>query len=146
MRSGYEDKIAGHLDAAGIPYTYEPLTFGLKIREVGRQCLMCTSKDIVKASKYTPDFCLGSSLTNDMLFVEAKGRLTSKERKIILAFRDQIAAPQGFGYAVLIQRDNWMTKTHTQRYSDWLRKNNIPYAVGEKIPEAWLKGDFRANP
>lgn len=142
LRSGYEFKIVQNLKKDGIEFKYEPTTFGLMIPEVGRLCSKCSSNDVWKKTKYTPDFRLYDEADGQESYVEAKGRLTAKERKIILAFRDQICVKQGIGYAVLIQRDNKLSKTSKTRYSDWLKKNGIPFAIGERIPPKWARGDF----
>jgi hypothetical protein len=43
-------------------------------------------------------------------------------------------------YALLFQRDNWMTKDKKGRYSDWAIKHGIPYAVGiDNMPKEWVQ-------
>lgn len=133
-RSGFEARVAEDLKKRGIPFEYEPTTFVLHVVDVGRLCNSCGSNDVARVSRYTPDFRLGNNR-----YVETKGRLTSKERRIILAFWEQVAKPNDLGYYVLLQRDNWMTKAKKQRYSDWLKRMGIPYAVGEKIPDEWTR-------
>ncbi len=67
--------------------------------------------------------------------MEAKGKFTPKDRKLALAFREQY--PDRL-YALLFQRDNYLTKRHVSRYSEWCKDNNIPYAIGT-FKEEWIK-------
>ena len=41
---------------------------------------------------------------------------------------------------ILLMRDNKISKQSKTRYSDWLEKRNIKYAISEYgiIPEEWL--------
>ena len=41
---------------------------------------------------------------------------------------------------ILFQADNWTTKLHRERYSQWAVRIGFINAVGKVIPDAWLPG------
>jgi len=126
-RSGYERRLREKLDAAGANYTYEGTTYALVLDVPGHMCSECRSRKIIRPTRYTPDF----EFLDTGWIVEAKGKFDAKARKIALAFRAQYPNKR---YALLFQRDNWMNKHKTSRYSDWCKKHDIPYAVGNSVP------------
>jgi len=129
-RSGFERRLRADLDKLGVAYSYEAHTYALTLQVPGHYCEDCEGRDIRRVTKYTPDFYIeASSLT-----VEAKGKFDARARKIALAFVEQYPEKN---YALLFQRDNWISGKKKQRYSDWCNKHNIAFAVG-KWPKEWL--------
>lgn len=113
---------------AGANYTYEGTTYALVLDVPGHMCTDCRSRKIIRPTRYTPDF----EFHTTGWIVEAKGKFDAKARKIALAFREQY--PDKL-YAFLFQRDNWLNKNKTSRYTDWCKKHNIVCAVGNKVPD-----------
>ena len=129
-RSGYERRLREHLDRAEVLYDYEKHVFPITLDVPGHYCDECRSRKIRRVTRYTPDFFIRST----ELFVEAKGKFDARARKLALAFTAQYPDKR---YAMIFQRDNWLSSKKTQRYSDWCKKHEILYAVGNKIPEEW---------
>jgi len=136
LRSGFEHAIAKDLDARGIKYEYEPNTFVYEFPLRASKCSECGSKRVSRSSRYTPDFnCTPGG------YIEAKGRLTSANRTRLAAYAKSVDL-QGKGnppIRILFASDNWLTKKHLARYSDWARKEGFEYSVGKTIPVSWTK-------
>jgi len=113
---------------AGVKYSYEGTTYALVLKVPGHRCAECNSRNIERPTRYTPDF----EFHDTGWIVEAKGKFDAKARKIALAFKEQYPDHK---YALLFQRDNWLNKHKTSRYSDWCKKHDIMCAVGNKIPD-----------
>lgn len=122
------------LTARGIEFEYEAETFKITVPVSRVKCQAC-GVDVTRVTRYTPDFRFYRGIHRWPLYVEAKGKLTPHERRRLEAFRAQHAA----GFAILFQRDNWLTAGKKKRYSDWAEELGIPWAVGERIPEEWLQ-------
>lgn len=129
-RSGYERRLREDLDSKEVLYTYEEATYRIKLDIVGCYCARCGERDIVRVANYTPDFYFPEK----DLTVEAKGKFDAKARKVALAFTSQY--PQK-DYALLFQRNNWISGKKASRYGDWCDKHGIRWAVGNKIPTEW---------
>ena len=129
-RSGYEKGIREWLDAYGVPYQYEAKQFLITVPVPGSYCDGCMGRNILRDTTYTPDFYLPQT----KIVMEAKGKFDARARKIALAMKGQ---HPGVDYRILLQRDNWMTGKKVRRYSDWLTKNNIPFAIGKHPPPEW---------
>lgn len=117
----------------GIDFEYEKqrILYLLPVR--GGSCLACGGVGKVgKRSTYTPDF----ELKRSGIIVEAKGYFTGRDRTKLLAVRDQHPA---IDLRILFASDNWCTKLHKQRYSEWAAKHGFRWAVGKRIPDGWLE-------
>lgn len=127
-RSGYEQTIAENLLKAEIAFEYEPecLAYPLPLR--GSRCIKCGSP-ATRTAHYTPDFRFENGCR-----VEAKGKFTATNRTRLLAVKQAHADKR---ICLLFQRDNWLTKTHTQKYTDWAKKHGFECAVGTEVPQAW---------
>lgn len=82
---------------------------------------------------YTPDFVLekpGGRVT----YIEAKGYLRPSDRAKLLA----VVRDNDIDLRILFKQDHTLSKGSRNRYSDWAKKHNIPFAVGE-VPKDWLK-------
>lgn len=115
-RSGFEYKIALHLEARGIDFKYEDEALGYTVPE--------------RDTWYTPDFFLPNGI-----IVEAKGRFTAADRKKMLLVTQQW--PE-LDIRMLFLKNNTINKNSKTRYSDWCDKHKIKYAFG-MVPEEWLK-------
>jgi len=102
-----------------IPYLF-PIHLGI--------CGDCKSKDVSKRRTYIPDFTKGTR------HIEAKGKLDAQARVKLLAIKS--SNPE-LDLRLVFQTDNWTTKKHTQRYTDWATKHGFPCCVRE-IPKSWL--------
>lgn len=130
-RSQYERKIREWLDAYGVRYGYEKRTYELTVKVPGVKCSGCGSKAVYRDTTYTPDFYFPAT----GVVMEAKGKFDARARKVALAMQEQ---HPDVDYRILLQRDNWLSGKKKQRYSDWLEKHQIPFAVGKYPPPAWL--------
>lgn len=89
----------------------------------------------VKFGTYTPDFIFERP-SGIRMVVEAKGRFTSQDRtKMLQVMRSNPVEDIRF----IFQRDNPIRKGSTTRNSDWALKNGFKFAIGEEIPDEWLK-------
>lgn len=129
LRSGFELRLSKQLDAAKIEYKYEHESINYFDKAVGYKCDECGSGVCVKERWYTPDFFLPNGI-----IVEAKGKFTAANRKKHKAVKE--LHPE-IDLRMVFMRDNWLTKSHSMKYSDWCDQEGIEYAIG-KIPEAWL--------
>jgi len=80
---------------------------------------------------YRPDFPLENGI-----IVETKGRWTSADRKKMGFVMEQ--NPE-LDIRMLFALDNKIAAKSKLRYSDWCEKRGIKYAIGNKVPKAWLK-------
>lgn len=139
VRSGYEAEIAFGLLDIGVPFEYEAQTYPVGRALVGAKCADCGSKNVGKMGRYTPDFTIPIAGSDLRCIVEAKGRMTAKDRKTILEFSKVALTSFSALYFVLIQRDNRLSPGSATKYSDWLTKNGITFAVGTTVPPEWYE-------
>lgn len=130
-RSGFEAVVAKNLERARVRFQYEAQKFKVRVPEHLRLCRGCGSRAIDREATYLIDFKLG-----DGWFIEAKGKLTSKNRSMLVAYRRMYPDHR---FYLLFQRDNWLTKKKLMRYTGWAGKNGIICAVGTMPPKDWLK-------
>lgn len=121
-RSGYEDKVAENLDKLNIKYGYEDVTIPYTIER-----------------KYKLDFSIESGI-----LIESKGYFLSSDRTKHLKIKEQ--HPE-LDIRFLFQADNWLTKKHKSRYSDWCKRHEFKYHVSPtgNLPKKWLKEIQNAN-
>jgi hypothetical protein len=118
LKSGFEKKVAKHLETEQIPFEYESIKVPYVVPS--------------KKRTYNPDFELPNGI-----IIEAKGKLDRLVReKMALVFEQNPDLDIRF----LFMRDNKISKNSKTRYSDWCKKRGIKYAVSEQghIPEEWL--------
>lgn len=130
-RSKLEERICDDLDKRGVRYKYEPDTFYYEFPMRRGRCAICSSSICVQRRSYTPDVKIGST------YIEIKGKFTPQNRSAMEAF---LRGHPEIDLRFIFQRDNWITKKHKSRYSDWCRKHNIVFHVGTSIPEEWVNG------
>lgn len=115
-RSWLEADIAHDLEVKGIPFSYE--------------------EDIIifvepaQTRKYIPDLKIG-----DMI-IEVKGRWTAVDRKKMGLVLEQNPDKD---IRMLFHKDNTISRNSRTRYSTWCKKRGITYAIGDRIPEEWIK-------
>ena len=123
------------LDSRGVFYEYEPVAHRIVVPVPRLKCPKCGSA-ITRETRYTPDFRIGGY----DIWIEAKGKLTPNDQRRLIAFQEQhVKDKPGVRFYVIFMRDNWLTRTKRARYTDWARKHDIPCAVGNSIPEEWVK-------
>lgn len=130
-KSGYESRIAKYLADKEIDFSYEEyyLEYYLPVRRA--RCNACGAEEIEEMHTYTPDFYLPAY----DLYIETKGKFTPRDRTKMVAVISQHSDKD---IRMLFMRDNWITKSHKKKYSTWCESNNIPFAIGEKVPDEWL--------
>lgn len=117
FRSGFEETVERTLKRRKVEYTYE------------------TEKlPYVLEKNYIPDFII-TKKDGSKMYLEAKGYFKSADRTKLLLVKKH---NPDIDLRMIFQQDNWMTKKKKSRYSDWAKKNDIPYAVGG-VPAKWLQ-------
>jgi len=133
-RSQYEAGVARALDKTGHVFGYEAQTYPLEVTATrGHRCTDCGLKNILRKTRYTPDFHIDRR--GVPLIVETKGKFTGRDRRIALAFREQYP---DVDYRLCFQRDNLLSKASKTRYTEWCRKHEIVCHVGPTVPSTWL--------
>ena len=129
-KSSFEVGIAKNLSKRGVPFEYEKVKLNYWMKVYQAKCRTCSGLDVGSLHVYTPDF----HLTKPNIFIEAKGKLDSKTRTKMIAVK---ANNPDRDIRFLFMYDNWITKKHRARYSDWCRKYNFLYAFKE-VPQEWI--------
>lgn len=132
FRSKYEERVAANMTAASIAFTYEPICLKYDLPVKGAKCKVCAAPAVSRTAHYTPDFRFKSNGT----YVETKGKFTSSNRTRLMAFK---ASRPDVTVRILFQCDNYLTKKHKKRYTEWAAANGYESAVGEHVPEGWSK-------
>lgn len=119
LRSGFELKVAKHLDSKKVKYGYETEVLEYTVPE--------------SKHKYKPDFILANGI-----MVEAKGRFTPADRRKMALVIEQ--HPE-LDIRLLFMLDNTLSKSSKTKYSDWCAKRGITCHVDRegKVPREWLK-------
>ena len=135
-RSGFEKKFAKWLTENKIKFEYEKNKLLYRHKIFQGQCGHCNSKDVYVNKDYLPDFVLKNGI-----FLELKGKFTSQMRT---KMKEVFDANPGIDLRMVFMYDNWLTKKHTMRYSDWCKKNGIKYHVVKDkhkptIPKTWTR-------
>lgn len=129
--SKYEQAVYHDALGRGFEVRYEPRTFQFYRRIRGGKCRDCGSRETTKLARYTPDFGLGGGV-----YVETKGKFDSSARS---KQEDFTASRPDVDVRWLFAADNWTTKKHIRRYSDWCKERGVTYAVGKEIPQEWFE-------
>ena len=135
-RSGLEKKFAKWLKSSRIPFEYETLHLNYqKMVHMGK-CLACGGSAVAVNKIYTPDFILRNGI-----IIELKGKFTSQMRTKMLSV---VRYNPDKDIRMVFSKDNWLTKNHNERYSDWCKRNNIKYHVMKdhrkpSIPIKWTR-------
>jgi hypothetical protein len=129
VRSGFEARIRKDLDDRGINYGYE----SIRLKYDGKLCPHCRQPVIIRT--YTPDFILAGRLP---VVVEAKGRFTSSDRTKMLTVK---RCHPDKDIRLLFQRDQFIRKGSSTRYSTWAEAHGFPFAIGDSIPKDWIPKD-----
>jgi hypothetical protein len=131
VRSGLEVRVRKDLDARGIEYGYETVTLAY----VKLSCPHC--KEAADMGQYTPDFIIPRK-KGKRLIIESKGYFDASDRSKMVKVK---AANPDEDIRLLFQRDQKITKTSKTTYTSWAAKKGFICAIGDKVPEAWLKGE-----
>lgn len=117
FRSGLEDKVAGELDASGIPYTYETFKITYTVPE--------------RLARYTPDF----RLLDNGIIVETKGHFVTADRQKHLLIQKQL--PHLDIRFVFSRSATRISKQSKTTYAMWCETHGFLYA-DKTIPQAWI--------
>jgi hypothetical protein len=117
-RSGYEKKVAKHLEDLGVPFEFES--------EKIPYTQPATDK------KYLPDFKLANGI-----YIEAKGIWDISSRKKMVWVIEQNPDKD---IRMLFQRNNYLRKGSKTTYGAWCDKKGIKWAVSSSgaVPESWI--------
>ena len=116
-RSKFEQQIATWLQKQRINFEYESHSYMYMLKIYRAECMDCNGSDVWKKHWYTPDFFLENGVV-----VEAKGKFTAKDRKIIAAMKEQ--HPE-LDLRVLFTRNNKISPKSKTRYLDWCERREI---------------------
>lgn len=133
-RSKFEKRVMRDMDARGIRYDYEKQAFSIKVPVVNGACAKCSSEIVYQCGVYTIDWYVHRPGKSG-LWVEGKGTLDNLAKRRLKAL---VASHPGVQFHLLLMRDNWLTKKHKHRYTDWARNVGLKVAVG-RIPEEWME-------
>lgn len=128
-RSNLEAYVARQLDEFGIQYSYETVKLYYRQRVHNSVCESCGHSPVYKNRTYTPDFILGN------VILEVKGKLTASERSKLLAIRE--CNPE-WTIIIVFDKDNWITRNHKSRYSDWAKSKGFQYTINGELPNDLL--------
>jgi hypothetical protein len=131
VRSKLEVKVLNQLDELGVKYKYEHTKLEWWDKLIGSKCQDCGSANIAKRRMYVPDVLLESGTV-----LEIKGRLTSRDRRLIKGIRKRY--PE-LDYRLIFDRDNKISSGSNTRYSTWAEQQGIKYSIKGIVPEEWLK-------
>ena len=83
---------------------------------------------------YVPDFLIKRS-DGSIIYIEVKGYLDNEATRKMRAVK---ACNPDKTFVFLFAKDNPIRKGAKMKYSDWAKKNDFDYAIGE-VPERWLE-------
>ena len=86
-----------------------------------------------RVAKYTPDFPVTNRDGHEW-YLETKGRFDTDDRKKHKLLKEQ---RPDLDIRIYFMRDNPIRKGSKTKYSDWCRKLNIPFCVGE-LNKEWF--------
>ena len=132
MRSGYEYQIRDNLRERGVAFGYESEVLEYKSRVRSACCDDCGHCKVSQNRKYTPDFIIARDGAASTLYVEAKGRFTSKDRSKMRAVK---ASHPDKDIRMLFQK---RSKKETLIVGTWCIKNDFPFDFGTHIPDGWI--------
>jgi hypothetical protein len=122
-RSGLEERVAGELTSAAVPFRYEAKEDVIKYSKPER------------VSRYTPDFAIRTASGKEII-VETKGRFLTADRQKHLLIQKQ--HPHLDIRFVFSYSRSKIAKGSKTTYAMWCEKNGFQYA-DKSVPEAWLK-------
>ena len=125
-RSRFEWEFANQMGDWGITFKYESERVPYLYPIQRGTCLSCGAKDVGRNAHYTPDFWLPAH----KLWVEAKGKWTGAGRTKTLAVLNSENKINLSNFRIVFMYDNWTTKRHKQKYSNWCDTQGILYSVG----------------
>lgn len=134
--SGLERRVSEQLNEEQVKYEYEPEKFEWRDKNPRGYCSECGGNEVFQPRTYTPDFRIGSSI-----YLEVKGRLTRRDRKILLGVRD---SNPDLDLRLVFDKNNKLDKRAKTRYTEWAERYGFMYSLGGIVPETWLaeaKGD-----
>jgi hypothetical protein len=117
FRSGLEDKVAGELDLASVPYTYESFKITYEVP--------------ARLAKYTPDF----RLLGNGIIVETKGQFVTADRQKHRLIKEQ--NPNLDIRFVFSRSGTRISKQSQTTYAMWCETQGFLYA-DKSIPQTWI--------
>ncbi len=138
FRSKFEKKVADELTKYKVPFLYEARKIHYQYPVTCNPCSQCGNTVHFVTRVYTPDFLVN----NEKTILEPKGRLTAKERR---KFEWILKSNPTIDLRLIFQRDNRIRPKSFVYYSDWAKKNNFTYIVGDKLPTNWIKEFHNGN-
>jgi len=119
LRSGFEKRVATHLDSKNISYKYEDEKIEYTIPETKH--------------KYIPDFTLSNGIR-----IEVKGNFDAKSRQKMAYVTEQ---NPDLDVRMVFMSDNKISKSSKTRYSDWCLKRSIDFIISPSgtLPIMWLQ-------
>ena len=130
-KSGFEVAVARALTERSCPFEYESIRVDYWLEIPRGYCAKCLARSPRINRVYTPDFVLPSGV-----IIEAKGKFSAADRKKHAAIKEQ---HPDLDLRLLFSHNNWVTRKHKQRYSDWCARKDIKFHVGLNIPKEWLR-------
>ncbi|MBD3293809.1 MAG: hypothetical protein GF393_12870 [Armatimonadia bacterium] len=130
-KSKYEKQIATFLHSKHVKFVYEGEKISYAKPIANALCTECGHAKIVQLRNYIPDFYIKKT----GIYIETKGKFTSENRTKML---DVIDSNPELDIRMLFQRDNWLSRKHATKYSEWCKQHGITYAIGTEVPLDWI--------
>lgn len=130
--SGLELRVAEQLnDLVGEDWEYERESYTWWEEYRHAFCGDCGSTKVLQQRSYTPDFFLANGVV-----IEVKGRLTRRDRKILIGVRK---ANTDLDLRLIFDKNNRIHKRAKSRCSDWAERYNFQFSLKGVVPEEWTK-------
>jgi hypothetical protein len=130
----FECDVAAYLSEHNVSFKYEPEKIAFLKELRNGECQDCGSTHVGVLANYLPDFVLANGI-----YIEAKGRFTSKDRTKTLAILASNNELTRENYRMLFMQNKHTTVTKKETYLDWCDRHEIIAAVGPSVPEEWMK-------
>jgi DNA-directed RNA polymerase subunit RPC12/RpoP len=135
VKSIFEKTVGESLNERGFEFEYEPVKIRYKHSIRGAKCSECSSNVVYKLRTYTPDW----SITGYTFYIETKGKLSVEERQKFESLKN---SQPDLDVRFVFMKDNWLTKAHKKRYSEWASDNNFRWSIGD-IPDEWFSRESK---
>lgn len=121
FRSNFEKKFMEFSEGLGITPEYESVKM-----------------DYILECTYTPDFIFRDKDGRIALVVETKGRLTSHDRRKMLAVLQGTMPAEWYPRVIFMNPNVKLYKGSNTTYGEWATKNEIKWGTMQDLPK-WLK-------
>lgn len=134
-RSKFEARFAKFLERLGIIFCFEKAKIPFIVPAQNRTYTPDFIYDPRKKSPVDPKKFLTLEELKGKIIIETKGLLTTADRKKMLLVKEQ---HPDLDIRFVFMQDKPLYKGSKTRYSDWCKKHDFKYHIGEEPPKRWL--------